>query len=54
MGHLNVQFPDLGRNKKHMKEPDHIELVSSTVQPGNEIIVGRSFREILNGGRRRA
>jgi len=37
-----------------MKEPDHVELVSSTVQPGEEIIVGRSFREILNGGRRRA
>jgi uncharacterized pyridoxal phosphate-dependent enzyme len=34
-------------NRKEYKEADHIELVSMTIQPGQEIIVGQRLREIL-------
>jgi uncharacterized pyridoxal phosphate-dependent enzyme len=34
-------------NKKEIKEPDHLELVSMTIQPGEEIIVGQRLRSIL-------
>ena len=38
-------------NKKELKEPDHLELVSMTIQPGEEIIVGRRLRSILLAAR---
>ena len=34
-------------NRKVPKESDHIELVSMTIQPGQEIIVGQRLRAIL-------
>lgn len=34
-------------NRKERKESDHIELVSMTIQPGEEIIVGQTLRTIL-------
>jgi L-seryl-tRNA(Ser) seleniumtransferase len=41
-------------NHKELKEPDHIELVSMTIKPGEEIIVGRRLREILTAARKKA
>lgn len=41
-------------NKKEMKEPDHLELVSMTIQPGEEIIVGQRLRSILTAARKQA
>lgn len=35
-------------NRKEHKEADHIELVSMTIQPGQEIIVGQRLRAILS------
>ncbi len=35
-------------NRKEHKEADHIELVSMTIQPGQEIIVGQCLRAILS------
>jgi uncharacterized pyridoxal phosphate-dependent enzyme len=35
-------------NRKEHKEADHIELVSMTIQPGQEVIVGQRLREILS------
>src|SRR5271169_1878829 len=35
-------------NRKEHKEADHIELVSMTIQPGQEIIVGTTLRAILS------
>jgi uncharacterized pyridoxal phosphate-dependent enzyme len=37
---------------KERKAPDHIELISMTIQPGEEIIVGRRLREILAAARK--
>lgn len=34
-------------NPKERKQPDHIELVSMTIKPGEEIIVGQRLRAIL-------
>jgi uncharacterized pyridoxal phosphate-dependent enzyme len=39
-------------NKKEIKEPDHLELVSMTIQPGEEIIVGQRLRSILAAARK--
>ncbi len=39
-------------NHKEHKEADHIELVSMTIQPGQEIIVGQRLREILNAAQK--
>jgi L-seryl-tRNA(Ser) seleniumtransferase len=39
-------------NRKEQKEADHIELVSMTIQPGQEIIVGQRLREILSAARK--
>jgi L-seryl-tRNA(Ser) seleniumtransferase len=39
-------------NKKENKEPSRIELVSMTIQPGEEILVGQRLREILNAARK--
>ena len=40
-------------NKKERKEGvDHIELVSMTIQPGEEMIVGRRLRAILGAARK--
>jgi L-seryl-tRNA(Ser) seleniumtransferase len=41
-------------NPKELKEQNHIELVSMTIQPGEEMIVGHRLREILNDARRKA
>lgn len=40
-------------NRKEPKEPDHIELVSMTIQPGQEIIVGQRLRAILSAAQKR-
>jgi L-seryl-tRNA(Ser) seleniumtransferase len=40
-------------NRKERKEPDHIELVSMTIKPGEEIIVGQRLRSILGTARKR-
>jgi L-seryl-tRNA(Ser) seleniumtransferase len=39
-------------NKKEIKQPDHIELVSMTIQPGEEMIVGQRLRAILSAARK--
>jgi hypothetical protein len=39
-------------NRKEHKEADHIELVSMTIQPGQEIIVGQRLREILSAAQK--
>src|SRR6266852_1184471 len=39
-------------DKKANKEPSRIELISMTIQPGEEIIVGQRLREILNAARK--
>src|ERR1700736_4881120 len=39
-------------NKKERKEIDHIELVSMTIQPGEEMIVGQRLRAILGAARK--
>ena len=39
-------------NAKELKEPNHIELVSMTIQPGEEMIVGDRLRSILTSARK--
>jgi len=39
-------------DKKANKEPTRIELISMTIQPGEEIIVGQRLREILSAARK--
>ena len=41
-------------NRKELKQPDHIELVSMTIKPGEEIIVGRRLRAILGAAQKKA
>lgn len=41
-------------NRKERKVPDHIELVSMTIQPGEEIIVGRRLRAVLSAAQKKA
>jgi uncharacterized pyridoxal phosphate-dependent enzyme len=41
-------------NQKELKERDHLELVSMTIQPGEEIIAGKRLREVLAAARKRA
>ena len=41
-------------NRKEHHEPDHIELVSMTIQPGEEIIVGQRLRAILGAAQKKA
>jgi L-seryl-tRNA(Ser) seleniumtransferase len=37
---------------KELKEQNHIELVSMTIQPGEEMVVGQRLRAILNAARK--
>jgi L-seryl-tRNA(Ser) seleniumtransferase len=39
-------------DKKANKQPSRIELISMTIQPGEEIIVGQRLREILSDARK--
>jgi L-seryl-tRNA(Ser) seleniumtransferase len=39
-------------NPKNAKSRDHIEIVSMTLQPGEDLIVGKRLREILNAARK--
>jgi uncharacterized pyridoxal phosphate-dependent enzyme len=39
-------------NPKELKEQNHIELVSMTIQPGEEMIVGQRLRRILSSARK--
>jgi L-seryl-tRNA(Ser) seleniumtransferase len=39
-------------NSKEHKEADHIELVSMTIQPGQEIIVGQTLRAVLSAAQK--
>ncbi len=41
-------------SSKTPKSPDHIEIVSMTLLPGQEIIVGKRMREILSEARKKA
>ncbi len=41
-------------NRKERKDPDHIELVSMTIKPGEEIIVGQRLRAILGAAQKKA
>jgi uncharacterized pyridoxal phosphate-dependent enzyme len=41
-------------NRKELKQPDHIELVSMTIKPGEEIIVGQRLRTILRTAKKAA
>jgi L-seryl-tRNA(Ser) seleniumtransferase len=41
-------------NHKERKEPDHLELVSMTIKPGEEMIVGQRLRTILGAARKKA
>jgi L-seryl-tRNA(Ser) seleniumtransferase len=41
-------------NRKEPKGPDHIELVSMTIKPGEEIIVGQRLRTILAAARKKS
>ena len=41
-------------NHKEMKQPDHIELVSMTIKPGEEIIVGQRLRTILGAAQKKS
>jgi uncharacterized pyridoxal phosphate-dependent enzyme len=40
-------------NPKSVKEPDRIEIVSMTLQPGEDLIVGKRLREILSQARKK-
>ena len=39
-------------NPKELKEQDHLELISMTIQPGEEMMVGQRLRAILNEARK--
>jgi seryl-tRNA(Sec) selenium transferase len=41
-------------NRKEHKGPDHIELVSMTIKPGEEIIVGQRLRVILGAAQKKS
>src|SRR5579859_5989806 len=41
-------------NRKEAKGPDHIELVSMTIKPGEEIIVGQRLRALLGAALKKA
>jgi L-seryl-tRNA(Ser) seleniumtransferase len=41
-------------NSKERKGPDHIELVSMTIKPGEEMIVGQRLRAVLGAAQKKA
>ena len=41
-------------NRKEHKKPDHIELVSMTIKPGEEMIVGQRLRALLSAAKKKA
>jgi seryl-tRNA(Sec) selenium transferase len=42
------------KERSERQEPDHIELVSMTIRPGEEILVGRRLRSILGAAKKKA
>ena len=40
--------------RKERKAPDHIELISMTIQPGEEMIVGQRLRAVLGAAQKKA
>ena len=40
-------------NPKERKQPDHIELVSMTIKPGEEIVVGQRLRALLKAAQKK-
>jgi uncharacterized pyridoxal phosphate-dependent enzyme len=41
-------------NRKERKQPDHIELVSMTIKPGEEVIVGQRLRSVLGAAQKKS
>ena len=41
-------------NTKERKQPDHIELISMTIKPGEEIIVGQRLRALLAAAQKKS
>ncbi len=41
-------------NRKERKEPDHIELISMTIKPGEEIVVGQRLRAVLQAAKKKS
>lgn len=58
LGHDNPSLVTAVRegnpNRKEPKGPDHIELISMTIKPGEEMIVGQRLREILGAAQKKA
>ena len=46
--------PNPNPNRKERKAPNHIELVSMTIKPGEEIIVGQRLRTILGAAQKKS
>jgi L-seryl-tRNA(Ser) seleniumtransferase len=44
--------PKGGSKSERPQRPDQLRIVSMTLQPGEEMLVGRRLREILNGARK--
>jgi L-seryl-tRNA(Ser) seleniumtransferase len=42
-----------GQPNRKERKPDHIELVSMTIKPGEEIIVGQRLRSILGAAQKK-
>jgi uncharacterized pyridoxal phosphate-dependent enzyme len=42
------------KERSERKEPDHIELVSMTIRPGEEIIVGQRLRAVLRAAQKKS
>src|SRR5215469_2819908 len=42
------------RNRKEPKPPEHIELVSMTMKPGEDLIAGQRLREVLGAAQKKA
>ena len=40
-------------NRKERKDPDHIELISMTIKPGEEIVVGQRLRAVLRAAQKK-
>jgi L-seryl-tRNA(Ser) seleniumtransferase len=39
---------------KERKAPDHVELVSMTIRPGEEVIVGQRLRAVLRAAEKKS
>jgi hypothetical protein len=51
---LAATMRSAGKSRPRRERPNHLQIISMTMQPGEDLLVGNRFRQILDKARKQA